>query len=116
MRSLLIALGVFLAALLLWLLVSGQQALRRNAAMLPLTFAHADHRNVNCVECHHNFVDRTGHGLCFECHQKHPAVSALMEAQFHALCRDCHLAKQRLGEDGGPVRRCLDCHRADDAP
>ncbi len=93
-----------------------QNDLRAERPMLPLTFAHLDHQAVNCIACHHNFVDDTGQGLCFDCHKTDPAVNALMEEQFHSLCRDCHVEKQRLGEDGGPTRRCIDCHTADEAP
>ena len=39
---------------------------------LPLTFAHADHRSVNCIDCHHNFADTTGQGLCLACHRNPP--------------------------------------------
>lgn len=94
----------------------GQQALRADRPMLEVTFAHIDHRAVNCVDCHHNFVDDTGQGLCFDCHKTDPAVNALIEDQFHDLCRGCHQDHQRLGEDGGPVRQCIDCHTADEAP
>lgn len=93
-----------------------QTRLRADAPMLPVTFAHATHTTVNCITCHHNFVDSSGQGLCLDCHQHHPDVRALRETQFHTLCRDCHLEKHTLGEDGGPVRACVDCHTADEAP
>ncbi len=117
MRRLLI--WVAAAAILVglgWLASEGQQRLRAERAMLPVTFAHLDHRSVNCVACHHNFVDQTGQGLCFQCHKTNPEISTLIETQFHTLCRDCHVEKQAEGEDGGPTRRCLDCHTTDDAP
>ena len=93
-----------------------QKQLRAERPMLDVTFAHIDHRPVNCVDCHHNFIDDTGQGLCFDCHKTDPAVNALIESQFHDLCRGCHLDHQLAGEDGGPVRRCIDCHTADEAP
>ena len=40
--------------------------------LLPLTFAHLDHREVNCITCHHNFTDDTGQGLCIDCHSTDP--------------------------------------------
>ena len=106
------------AALVLigWLTDQGQQKLRADKPLLPMTFAHADHRVVNCVDCHHNFIDDSGQGLCLDCHKTDPTVSALIESQFHDLCRDCHVEQQHLGEDGGPVRSCLACHTADEAP
>lgn len=93
-----------------------QIGLRAERDLLPLTFAHLDHRSVNCVACHHNFIDDSGQGLCFDCHKTDPTVNALIEEHFHALCRDCHVEKQALGEDGGPTRQCIHCHTADEAP
>jgi hypothetical protein len=93
-----------------------QQDLRAKRPMLPVTFAHLDHRSVNCVDCHHNFVDHTGQGLCFDCHKTDPAVNAMIEDQFHDLCRGCHEDRQRDGEESGPTRQCIDCHTADEAP
>ena len=84
--------------------------------LLPLSFAHADHRDVNCITCHHNFVDDTGSGLCVDCHKTNVDVRARIEPMFHTLCRDCHVKTQSDGEDAGPVRRCVDCHTADTAP
>ncbi len=84
--------------------------------MLAVTFAHADHVEQNCVECHHNFVDDTGTGMCFDCHKTDPEVADLIEEQFHTLCRNCHIEKQAAGEAHGPTRQCLDCHVRDDKP
>jgi hypothetical protein len=94
----------------------GQSRLRETQPMLPITFAHLDHRTESCVTCHHNFVDDSGSGLCFDCHKTDPDVRALIEIQFHGLCRDCHQKRQQSAMDGGPTRRCLDCHTADEAP
>jgi len=88
----------------------------RSRPLLPLTFAHKDHRSVNCIQCHHNFVDSTGQGLCIACHKTDAKVAARIEPLFHTFCRDCHAAKHTAGEDAGPVRRCSDCHVPDDAP
>ena len=117
MRNLLILAGCSLATFAAgygWL--QWQEKLRAERPMLPLTFAHLDHRSVNCVDCHHNFLDDTGQGLCFDCHKTDPTVNALMEEQFHTLCRNCHVEKQQQGEDAGPTRQCIDCHTADEAP
>ncbi|MEM8767890.1 MAG: cytochrome c3 family protein [Pseudomonadota bacterium] len=100
----------------LWVLAGGQEQARRERPMLPVTFAHTDHRTVNCVTCHHDYIDDSGKGLCFDCHKTDPAVNALVETHFHGLCRSCHLTLQAHGEDGGPTRRCIDCHTADEAP
>jgi Class III cytochrome C family len=84
--------------------------------LLPLTFAHVDHRTVNCITCHHNFVDASGQGLCIDCHKTDAKVRLSIETIFHTFCRNCHVAKRADGDDAGPVRRCADCHTADDAP
>jgi hypothetical protein len=84
--------------------------------LLPMTFAHADHRDVNCVLCHHNFTDDTGNGLCIDCHKTNVDIRAEIEPMFHGLCRDCHVSRHADGEDGGPVRQCKDCHTADEEP
>ena len=96
----------------------GRQAMVDTRPLLPLTFAHLDHRSVNCITCHHNFTDDTGQGLCIDCHRTDPNVRLQIEPMFHTLCRDCHVEKRAAGKDAGPVRRCIDCHapEAADAP
>jgi len=84
--------------------------------LLPMTFAHADHRDVNCVVCHHNFTDDTGSGLCIDCHKTNVDIRAEIEPMFHVLCRDCHVSKHADGDEAGPVRQCKDCHTADEDP
>ena len=94
-----------------------------NGTMLSVTFAHADHVNQQCIECHHNFIDDTGTGLCFDCHKSDPEVAELIETQFHTLCRDCHVSEARNTSDErltpaghGPLRACASCHTADNRP
>ena len=84
--------------------------------ILPMSFAHIDHVSVNCVDCHHNYVDDTGGGLCMTCHVTDQAVWPLLEQQFHALCRDCHAEKAAAGDLGGPPRACMACHLGDELP
>ena len=84
--------------------------------ILPMNFAHLAHVPVNCVDCHHNYIDNTGGGLCMSCHVTDPTVWPLLEYQFHDLCRGCHEEKAALGEDGGPPRECMACHLGDDLP
>jgi len=84
--------------------------------ILPMTFAHLDHVSVNCVECHHNYVDDTGGGLCMNCHVTDQRVWPLLAHQFHDLCRGCHAEKAAAGEEGGPPRSCVACHQADELP
>ena len=84
--------------------------------ILPMSFAHQDHVPVNCVDCHHNYVDDTGGGLCMTCHVTDQTVWPLLENQFHDLCRGCHAEKTAQGEEGGPPRECMACHLGDDLP
>ncbi|MBT5220779.1 MAG: cytochrome c3 family protein [Woeseia sp.] len=84
--------------------------------ILPMSFAHVDHMQENCVVCHHNYADNTGGGLCMTCHVTDPAIWPLFEQQYHALCRDCHAEKAAQGDDGGPPRECMACHLGDELP
>ncbi len=92
-----------------------RETLLHTKPLLPLTFGHADHHEVNCITCHHNFNDGTGQGLCIDCHKTDPKVRLQIEPIFHTLCRDCHVEKRAAGHDAGPVRRCSDCHTPDEA-
>ena len=84
--------------------------------MLAVNFAHADHIPQNCLSCHHNYIDDTGTGMCFECHLTEPDISSLLETQFHDLCRGCHVDNQLEGEKHGPTRQCIACHVKDEKP
>ncbi len=84
--------------------------------ILPMSFAHVDHVQENCVVCHHNYADDTGGGLCMNCHVTDQRVWPLFEQQYHALCRDCHAKKAAEEVDGGPPRECMACHLGDDLP
>lgn len=83
---------------------------------LPVNFAHADHQEVNCIKCHHNFVDASGDGLCLDCHKRDPDIAPRIETMFHDLCRGCHAERQRERLDAGPSRACWSCHEGDQLP
>ena len=85
-------------------------------AILPMNFAHIDHQATNCVDCHHNYVDDTGNGLCMGCHVTDAELLAVLEEQFHTLCRDCHVVEDLASQDTGPTRQCIDCHVEDREP
>lgn len=102
---LLAGLALLAVAVMLW-----RPGLQRAAPMLPVAFEHADHRSVRCVDCHHNFTDRTGTGTCYLCHKQDPAIAADMQAMFHTLCRGCHVELAAEGRPAGPLRRCAACH------
>jgi len=105
---------VALAALIL---LSSAGSARATRERLPLTFAHADHGGENCLDCHHNFADDTGRGpACIDCHKNDPNIAAVIELQFHDLCRGCHMARRAAGEPAGPTRACIACHVADERP
>ena len=84
--------------------------------MLAIRFAHKDHHSVRCTDCHHEFSDGSGPGQCFDCHLRQPELRAVLETQFHDLCRGCHLERVSAGEAAGPLRDCADCHRHDEEP
>jgi len=78
---------------------------------LHVNFPHENHRTVNCITCHHNFVDRTGFGSCLDCHRSPRAnLRQSGEATFHVFCRDCHRDLSLQGSKHGPVRECSACH------
>ena len=79
-----------------------------------MTFVHGDHRGIPCASCHHEFVDGTTGSTCIDCHVTDPNVSPHLEAQFHDLCRTCHLTERGAGKEAGPTRRCIACHLPDD--
>jgi hypothetical protein len=78
---------------------------------LHVNFPHENHRTVNCITCHHNFVDHTGFGSCLDCHRSpRPDLRQSGEATFHVFCRDCHRDLALQGSKHGPVRECSACH------
>lgn len=122
MRVFLILLVLCTAALLsLGTPLSTEQPVRKHRwlsvdEILPMTFAHINHAGENCLDCHHNYNDTTGSGLCMSCHVTDQDIRPLLETQFHDLCLGCHEDKQLAGEDGGPTRVCVDCHLDDELP
>jgi hypothetical protein len=106
--------GIALAALLLLPTpIGGVRLLQTATRPSPLRayFPHENHRAVSCIACHHNFVDNTGAGSCFDCHRgTRPDLPQAAEATFHEFCRDCHRGLAREGGKHGPVRECSGCH------
>ena len=74
--------------------------------ILAMTFAHSDHPAVACTTCHHEFRDGRRSLPCMTCHVTDPTVAPLLEAQFHDLCRSCHVEERAAGKVAGPTRRC----------
>ncbi len=81
--------------------------------VIPVNLPHEKHMMVNCVECHHNFIDRTGMTACIECHRsgRHD-LRRSSESTFHIFCRNCHMQRAVEGAPHGPTRSCSDCHEA----
>jgi hypothetical protein len=81
---------------------------------IAVNFPHDRHDSVNCVTCHHNFVDHTGTRACIDCHRSGRAdLPQPSEATFHTFCRDCHTQLAVDGGHHGPTRSCSACHRAE---
>tara|TARA_R110001592_G_scaffold363372_1_gene685985 strand:- start:90768 stop:91115 length:348 start_codon:yes stop_codon:yes gene_type:complete len=102
-----------LAAFLLVLSYAGfawRQAALHERPLLPVAFEHIDHNTEPCAVCHHNFVDDTGGGACYNCHKLTPELVPEMEGMFHDFCRGCHVEKRAHGGDSGPLRQCSLCH------
>ncbi len=78
--------------------------------LLPVNFEHADHTDTACAQCHHNFLDDTGGGTCYNCHKYAEDIAADMQSLFHDFCFGCHVQKRIAGDDAGPMRACGGCH------
>jgi predicted CXXCH cytochrome family protein len=85
----------------------------RRSEPLALAFPHDKHRQVNCVQCHHDFADRSGAGGCVSCHRSGRAdLRVGAEARFHDFCLSCHRDPPANLSGHGPVTGCDTCHAA----
>jgi predicted CXXCH cytochrome family protein len=83
----------------------------RRSEPLVLDFPHDKHRQVNCIQCHHNFVDRTGADSCISCHRSSRSdIRVGAEARFHDFCLGCHRDPPGYLMSHGPVTGCNTCH------
>ena len=83
----------------------------RRAEPLVLGFPHDKHRAVNCIECHHNYVDQTGKDSCISCHRARRADLKMgAEARFHGFCLGCHREPPASLTRHGPIAGCKTCH------
>jgi hypothetical protein len=81
-------------------------------AAIQINFPHDLHTSVNCVVCHHNYVDHTGTTACVECHRSSRTdLVHSSEATFHTFCRDCHTQLALDSHKHGPTRSCAACHQ-----
>ena len=82
------------------------------AEQLPIAFAHEKHTVVNCLVCHHNYVDKSGPGACISCHRSGRGdIKVSIEPRFHTFCFDCHRDPGRPFKNHGPVAGCESCHQ-----
>ena len=83
----------------------------RRSEPLALGFPHDKHRPVNCIQCHHNFADRSGEDSCISCHRSgRAAIRTGAEARFHDFCLGCHRDPPAYLTGHGPVTGCNTCH------
>lgn len=111
-----IVLLLLLTAAVIWLSMVARENTLRQRPMLPVYFDHRQHDAIACVDCHHNYTDDTGFESCYACHKFRPEIQREMEAQFHQLCKSCHIERHHAGEKAGPQRRCSGCHRPHPLP
>jgi predicted CXXCH cytochrome family protein len=83
----------------------------RRSEPLVLDFPHDKHRAVSCIQCHHDFVDRSGEDSCISCHSSgRAAIRVGAEARFHDFCLGCHREPPAYLTGHGPVTGCSTCH------
>jgi Class III cytochrome C family/Ferric reductase like transmembrane component len=87
-----------------------REPLVRRTTALAVEFPHEKHRAINCIECHHNFIDRTGDDECYSCHRNNREIRVGIEARFHDFCLGCHRDPPPGLEHHGPVTGCDTCH------
>jgi predicted CXXCH cytochrome family protein len=82
----------------------------RSEPLIP-GFPHDKHRPVNCIHCHHNFVDRNSADSCISCHRSGRApIRVGAEARFHDFCLGCHRKPPAYLTGDRPVTGCKTCH------
>lgn len=79
---------------------------------LPVSFPHEKHTGVNCLVCHHNYVDKSGPGVCISCHRSQRRdIMVAIEPRFHSFCFGCHRGVNQPFKTHGPVAGCEVCHQ-----
>jgi predicted CXXCH cytochrome family protein len=111
--AVLLALSVLLALMHAGSTLKLREPLVPRGVSLALDFPHEKHRSVNCIQCHHNFVDRSGQGSCIACHRSRSAgIQVGSEARFHDFCLGCHRDPPLHLMDHGPTTGCEVCHNS----
>jgi hypothetical protein len=116
-HSLLVFTLVLVATVAIFAAVTGRAALALREPLLNrsrplrLDFPHDKHRAVNCLQCHHNFADRSGVTACINCHRSEGNdIRVGAEARFHDFCLNCHRDPPPHLSQHGPVTGCDACH------
>jgi len=105
-----VLLGLLLGAVLMFLAESYRATHSVKKPLLPVAFDHADHNEIRCTDCHHEFIDGTIGGGCYACHKYSEDIAADMEKMFHDFCFGCHVETRHAGKNSGPMRECAGCH------
>lgn len=123
----------WLTALVIGLVVVLLLLAGRSSRLPASTFSHARHGSVQCLQCHHDWQQSRPGQRCKGCHEGKPDLRPRLEADFHALCRGCHLdpehaqpapsgtkrpspgqppspASRAASAQTPPVTRCSGCH------
>lgn len=114
--SVVVITGVALAGLLRSSAVAAlREPVMSRVNTISLDFPHGKHVAVNCLKCHHNYVDGRGFEGCVACHRSSRAdLKEGVEARFHSFCLDCHRHPPATFDRHGPVSGCATCHRPPD--
>ena len=89
-----------------------REPLLRRTNALPLDFPHDKHNKINCLKCHHNYVDTPGGETCVSCHRSSRTdLKEGAEARFHGFCFNCHRHPDATFTHHGPVSGCVTCHQ-----
>lgn len=73
----------------------------------PVTFKHDTHKDMKCVDCHHN--DKAGKAAekysCFECHKTKDELKDAYHKKDIGVCSKCH-----FGDEAKNKMKCAECH------
>jgi hypothetical protein len=83
----------------------------------PVTFSHTKHKELKCIDCHHEFKDgknvwQEGQEVkkCETCHKLEADGKVVkLEKAYHDLCQNCHKKIKKENKPTGPTS-CTKCH------
>ncbi len=68
----------------------------------PVTFKHTSHKDMKCVDCHHN---TDGKYSCMECHKTKDELKDAYHKKDIGKCSKCH-----FGDQAKNKMKCAECH------